>query len=120
MSHDFLCRMSGVESSFSESILKHIQFLMNTRKGSLVHMMDYGLPEYAPHQNHFEIKQAFTMALKEAIERYEPRIRALNVQETRLDGNNCIVHVTLKASLMCREQLNFDALLLSGGEVLIR
>lgn len=117
---DFLSRITGKEFTLRQSILNHIQLLLNVRQGSLMHMPDYGLPEYHIDQGFSENNKSFASALKEVIERYEPRVRSLVVEEINRDQGDCVLQLTLKASLANVNDMRFDALLLTGGGVLVR
>lgn len=116
---DLLSQLTNRERSLKQSIAWHVLAILNTRKGSVLHLPDYGLPDYT-HQNQFAYKkQHFMTALKELIERYEPRIQSLTVNEVMTERSDCILQVQLVATLTCATEICLAALLLSGGELMV-
>jgi predicted component of type VI protein secretion system len=83
-------------------------------------MPDYGLPEYHIHIGYSQVKKAFVFALQEIIERYEPRVQSLMVEQVNCERDDCVLQVTLNAAIASLDALSFDAQLLTGGEVLVR
>jgi type VI secretion system protein len=73
-----------------QSIIDHLTFLLNTRRGSLNHLPDYGLPDISGvYRNMPESIEFLKQAMKETIEKYEPRMKKpvrLVEQEPHTDG----------------------------------
>ncbi|WP_133129406.1 type VI secretion system baseplate subunit TssE [Legionella yabuuchiae] len=116
---DLIHRLLGKPCSIEESILSHIQYLLNTRQGSLIHMPDYGLSEYPVHQVFAETQKRFIDDLKTLIERFEPRVNSLTVIEIKNDVQHCVLQVSLQADLMQKNAINFEARLLNNGAIKI-
>lgn len=115
---DLLTALTGKKIDIKRSISSHIHDLLNTKRGRLHHMPDYGMPEYDATQDFRLAKNHFITALKEVLERYEPRIISLHVEELRSERVDCVLQVRLIAKLV-QESFTFAALLLSGGDVYI-
>ena len=68
------------------SIVSHLGYLFNTRRGSLPHLPDYGLPDVAEvYRDMPDSVEPLRSAIKEVIERYEPRLRRVRVESGRSD-----------------------------------
>jgi type VI secretion system protein len=78
------------EQRLHQSIIDHLTFLLNTRRGSISYLPDYGLPDISGiYQNMPESVDVLKQAMKETIEKYEPRMKKpvrLVEQEPHTDG----------------------------------
>lgn len=71
-----------------QSVVSHLRYLFNTRRGSLAHLPDYGLPDVADaYRDHADPGEPLRAALKEIIERYEPRLRRVRVESRETDAH---------------------------------
>jgi type VI secretion system protein len=72
------------------SIMDHLNRMFNTRKGSIPHLVDYGLPDISEIYRKMpdgieELKEA----IKRTVERYEPRLKNVRVvrrEDSQLDA----------------------------------
>lgn len=117
---DFLSQFSGLKINVQQSILANVLALLNTRRGSLLHMPEYGVPEYDTRPQFSYAKQQFISSLKELIERYEPRITSLVIYEINSERCDCVLQLKLTATLADLQTFCLAALLLSGGEMLVK
>ncbi len=63
------------------SVLGNLARLFNTRRGSLAHLPDYGLPDVADvTRSASDRVDALREAIREAVQRYEPRLRRVRVE----------------------------------------
>lgn len=74
-------RERGDERRLVESILNHLQKILNTRQGNVLIADDYGVPDFT----HFlhglpDSVRELEQCIKVTIERYEPRLRDVVVQ----------------------------------------
>jgi type VI secretion system protein len=78
------------EQRLYQSIIDHLTLLLNTRRGSIDHLPEYGLPDISGiYQNMPESIGVLKKAMKETIEEYEPRMKKpvrIIEQEPRTDG----------------------------------
>jgi type VI secretion system protein len=70
----------------ARSVISHLNHLFNTRRGSLAHLPDYGLPDVAEiYRDIPDSVEPMRLAIKEAVERYEPRLRRVRVEAGESD-----------------------------------
>jgi type VI secretion system protein len=68
------------------SVVDHLGYLFNTRRGSLPHLPDYGLPDVAEvYRDMPDSAEPLRAAIREVVERYEPRLRRVRVEAARTD-----------------------------------
>jgi len=68
-------------SNLYEAIKDHLVVLLNTRRGSISHLADFGLPDLADiYKGYPESLHYLGAEIKRTIERYEPRIVKLRVE----------------------------------------
>lgn len=71
-----------------QSVVSHLRYLFNTRRGSLQHLPDYGLPDVADaYRDNADAAEPLRAALKELIERYEPRLHRVRVDSRETDAH---------------------------------
>lgn len=64
-----------------QSIKEHLAILLNTRRGSIPHLPDYGLPESTQVSMKDRISiSGFGKALEETVRKYEPRLTRVRVR----------------------------------------
>lgn len=115
---DLFCFLTSKQTNLRDSVTTHLHALLNTRRGSLHHMPEYGMPEYDAKQDFSLAKANFMTALKDVLERYEPRISSLCVKEVGSERMDCVLQVQLIATL-AEKPFSLAALLLSGGDILV-
>jgi len=65
----------------ADSVLRHLQRMLNTRRGNAPTVPDYGVPDLTDLARGFpESAGALQEALRACIEKYEPRLRDVSVQ----------------------------------------
>jgi type VI secretion system protein len=68
------------------SVVSHLRYLFNTRRGSLLHLPAYGLPDVTEIYRELPISvDPLRDAIKETIERYEPRLKRVRVEQRASD-----------------------------------
>lgn len=115
---DFFSCLTGQNISLKAAVASHIRSLLNTRRGSLRHMPDYGMPEYDFTQDEYIAKNHFIDALKQTIERYEPRIRSLQITEIQSRNADCVLELELHAILI-DDLFSLAAFLLNAGDIVV-
>jgi type VI secretion system protein len=91
LSGESIERNMSSEQLLIQSVIDHLTRLLNTRRGSIHHLPDYGLPDISGvYRNMPESVQELEYAMQETIEEYEPRlmkpIRIYKQQEEHADG----------------------------------
>lgn len=119
---DFLSQMNLEFAHHDEAsaILRHVQFLLNSKQGALAHIPDYGLPDFGTHPKQRCPRRHFIDLLQRLVYQYEPRIESLTIKEVESERADCILQLALTARLQTSEQLAFNTLLLSGGSFIVQ
>ncbi len=74
-------RFSWDENRVKESILRHLEKLLNTRQGNAPIAEDYGVPDFTELLHTYpESIRDMERALRQAIRKYEPRLRSVRVR----------------------------------------
>jgi type VI secretion system protein len=69
-----------------QSIIANLQRLFNTRRGSLAHLPDYGLPDMTTvYLDAPDSIDRLRRAVQEAAERYEPRLKRIHVETSDIN-----------------------------------
>jgi type VI secretion system protein len=98
------------------SIMDHLNRLFNTRKGSLMHLKDYGLPDISeiyrkmPHGI-----EELQKAIKRTVEKYEPRLRKVKVTERETDPKDFKLVFILSGELAEGGLVRFQTTFTSTG-----
>lgn len=103
------------------SVKKHLAQLLNTRKGSVHYLPDYGLPDLNEiYQQLPESMGDLVSSVKNLILAYETRLMDVNITPYLSDEVNCVVYLKLQAVFYsCKTPVHFDTYFLSGGEAKI-
>ena len=81
----------------SKSILDHLRFLLNTRKGMLIHIPEYGMPDIGEMYRRLpEAAAEMRESVELAIRRFEPRLEHVRVNIVDFDPG--IGHVGFRVS----------------------
>ncbi len=72
-----------------QSIKEHLEMLLSTRRGSLPHLPDYGLPD----TSHLSMKDRHAIArfgkdIEETVRKYEPRLMHVRVRPMGQDADS--------------------------------
>lgn len=118
-------RQSGVDyPALVESILTNLRHMLNTRHGSVLTNLDYGVPEFG-HVVH-DLPDTLTelaQAIKNTIEKYEPRLRHVRVR-VRKDEEEVLqlcFEVTAQLAVSSEEAvLRFQTLVDQSGQISVR
>src|SRR5512141_2290170 len=64
------------------SIIDNLSRLFNTRRGSVAHLLDYGLPDISQVYRDLPLSlDGLRAAIKQVVEKYEPRLRHVRVEQ---------------------------------------
>jgi type VI secretion system protein len=102
------------------SIRDHLIRLLNTRRGSLIHLPDYGMPDIG------EIYQGLPYsinrlknALVRLIEYFEPRLSNVHIYVSTIQNSDAVLYLKISAYIQAYDSITFDTYFISGGEVII-
>ena len=103
------------------SVLGNLRRLFNARRGSLVHVPEYGLPDLSDVSPSSPEKiESLRVAIREAVERFEPRLQKVRV--TREGGRADSSHLVflLSAQMGPDARVRFQTTIRSSEPVEIR
>ncbi len=92
-----------------QSIIGNMTRLFNTRQESIAHLPDYGLPDTSA--AHFDAPYAvdgLRQAVKEVVQKYEPRLNKVYVQHHSTDDSNMRVTFLITAELEAGQRVKFQ------------
>jgi type VI secretion system protein len=117
MLFDFLLSNNADPLTLHQCIQKDLHRLFNTRRGSLQHMPDYGLPDLQTiYQSFPRGKVDFIIMVKNMINRFEPRLSDVSVEENTRNSS-CIINLVILATINGSKSTKFDSYFYSEGSV---
>lgn len=100
-----------------ESVCKHLNSLLNSRRGVLSHMKDYGLPDVEDiYEGLPYSQQTLALEVKKLIEKFEPRVRTVNVLAREINQNDCVIKLDIQAFLVSGSSIQLSTKFASGGK----
>ena len=115
----------GPPSSLYEAIKDHLVLLLNTRRGAISHLPDYGLPDLSDiYKGYPESLHYLGAEIKRTIERFEPRLVQLKIEllsssSRYFEANYAITGYVLNADGK-KESVTFRTMISQGGKTQIR
>ena len=98
------------EKKLRQSIIENLTMILQTRRGSVLHLSDFGIPDivqvYVDSGYSFELLKRY---ISETILKYEPRVEKVKVEEPKFDRDN--FHIFLKIKAVIKD--------LAGTEILL-
>lgn len=90
----------GSDEDLEASIQSHIALLLNTRRGSLPHLPEYGLPDlseiYTVQKNGLD---DFTKIIEKTLSRFEPRLRTIKVKREGSEENTTVLRLLISGNI---------------------
>jgi type VI secretion system protein len=102
-----------------ESVVRHLQRLLNTRQGSVTIAEDYGVPDFM----HLlrggpEAPGGVEITLRNVIEKYEPRLSSVRVRYVALDDHQLTHRFDVQAKLRVDDRpVYLETVMSSDGRV---
>lgn len=105
----------------ANKITSHLINLLNTRQGSVAHMPDFGLPDLTEVYKGIPSSiAAFKQAMLNTINKYEPRLKNVEIIESRDKTSlSTVLKFKLVAELDNGNKISFTTDFLSEGRALI-
>ncbi len=117
-------RMDVDPSQVAASVARHLTRMLNVRQGSVAILPDYGMPDFNDMAAQFpDGLNAVRRAIRDSIERYEPRLRRVSVKHVVNEDDPLDLRFRVSASLIVgeREQpVAFRTLIGHSGQVQVR
>lgn len=102
------------------SIVENIKMIVMTRRGSLVHLKKFGVPDVRSKMTFNKHKSEWIQAFNENIKRYEKRLTVLNIEEDEEGGKDGLLSLQISCREMKGETRRFLVMLSVFGSVHIR
>lgn len=105
-----------------DSVVRHLQQLLNTRQGSVQIADDYGIPDFT-HFMHAGVETTTVLesAIKEIIRKYEPRLTNVVVRFTALDEERLSLGFQILGKLTTgNSDVLFETIVGSDGRVQVK
>ncbi len=106
-----------------DSVLSHLQRILNTRQGNVPIAGDYGVPDFLDFlQTYPESVQEIEDNIRNAIDKYEPRLTQATVTFLPDDGDSLTLRFQIVACLTAHEgrKIFFESVVNTDGRILIR
>ena len=116
-------RRSGNDQRRSiESVLSHLQRILNTRQGNVPIAQDYGIPDFLDFlQTYPESVHEMESQIKGAIDKYEPRLSETTVTYVPDENQRLTLHFEITAFLTVEgdRKVSFQTIVGSNGRIKI-
>jgi type VI secretion system protein len=97
----------------TKSIMDHLFRLLNTRRGSIQHMSDYGIPEFS--EIYYLTPEGIRRlqdAIRETVKKYEPRLQNIRVETSESENNSKNVFFVISAEIIEGPEVMFRTTLI--------
>jgi type VI secretion system protein len=105
----------------ADSVMENLRNVLNSRQGIAPIAADYGIPDLVDVLHNFpDAISGMRKAIKTAIERYEPRLRRVNVRHVENPGDPLALRYEITAELVTEEErasVRFQTRIDGNGEV---
>ena len=97
------------------SILDNLSRLFNTRRGSIAHLPEYGLPDITAVYRDLPLSiDGLRRAIKETVTTFEPRLKRVRVEHQKTDPYGMRLTFLLSAELLSGEKVQFQTMFTSS------
>lgn len=98
------------------SISAHLTRLLNTRRGSLVHLPDYGLPDICEIYRNLPYSISLLIhSIKNLIEKYEPRLTEIKIMQKDNHYQEHVLTLEIYGRVKKGEKLQFNTYFINNG-----
>jgi type VI secretion system protein len=103
------------------SIITHLNHLLSTRRGTLAHLPEYGLPDISEiYRDMPDSIVDLQRAIKHTVEHFEPRLRRVRVTYHETDRLNMRLVFLLGGELANRQRVEFQTIFSSHELVSVK
>ena len=107
-----------------DSVLRHLQRILNTRQGSVPIADDFGLPDLTElHLDYPDSLRLFERAIRQTIQKFEPRLSGLRVRFVPDEEDPLSLRFQIVAKLESegyRDPVRFESIVGSDGKIRIK
>jgi type VI secretion system protein len=106
------------------SIVRHLERILNTRRGSVGIAHDYGIPDLTDFRSGFpDSVRDLEMTIRDTIQKFEPRLKSVRVKFIPQDVNMLTVTFQIIAQLALEDEKTpviLESMMGSDGKVMIK
>jgi len=104
------------------SILRHLQRILNTKRGNVLIAEDYGVPDFTELMRSYpETIRDMERSIKHMIQKFEPRLKTVRLRLIPQEDNVLSLHFRIDAKLaLNQEKVLFETILDSDGKINIK
>ncbi len=118
-------RRGGRDSKrIMDSVLSHLQKILNTRQGSVPIAHDYGIPDFTELLHEYpESLRGVERAIRNTIQKYEPRLKAVRVNFLPQDDDVLVLRFQIIAKLAIEDEnvpVYFESVVDTDGKIRLR
>ncbi len=111
----------AVDDQLTHSVMANLERLFNARRGEVVHLPDFGLPDVSViYRDKSDSLGLLQVAVEEVIKKYEPRLRNLQLVPKPADPYAMQLVFVLTAELANRKKVRFETVFSSHELVDVR
>ncbi len=107
-----------------DSVLSHLQRILNTHVGSVPIAADFGVPDFTDALRTYpDSVREIERALRQMIQKYEPRLSAVRVQFLPADEDLLTLRFQISAQLLSgnqRQSVSFESRLDTDGRIEVK
>ncbi|NLL14440.1 MAG: type VI secretion system baseplate subunit TssE [Fibrobacter sp.] len=97
----------------TKSIMDHLFRILNTRRGSIQHLADYGIPDFSEiYRSTPEGMRRLQEAIRNTVKKYEPRLKNIQVDASEPEGNNGNIFFVISAEIIEGPEVQFHTILI--------
>ncbi len=109
---------------YIHSVMNHLQRILNTRQGGVPIAGDYGMPEFTNLPGAFSTGATHEVEtlLKNAIEKYEPRLQSIQVFFEPQESDLLALRFKIEAKLSLEHggTVEFETIVDAGGKITVK
>ena len=107
-----------------DSVLMHLQRILNTRQGSVPIAEDYGVPDFTSFLDAYpDSLRDFERSIRQSIQKYEPRLKAIRVSFVLDEEDPLSLRFQIVGKLITKDYkdpVRFESVVGSDGRISIR
>ncbi len=111
-------------ASLHYSILNSLQKMLNVRKGSLVSLADYGMPDFSEFISQFpDAINKLKNAIRDFLYQYEPRIQTIQISHDPDPDKPLELKFNITTRIVINEDvqnMSFETVLTSTGQAIVK
>jgi len=109
-----------VKGSRLDSLRTHLERLLNSRQGTLVHQPGYGLPDLSDiYLNIPHSLERLAVEVKRCIDAYEPRLRQVRIHCDAPKTGEAVIQLNIEGSMQAGEYVRLETRFLREGRTTI-